>query len=373
MRRLLLLPAAVAAAGLAAPAGAPAAGHAAAVFTETNAAGGNRVVIFARAADGHLTRAGSVATGGRGSGAGLGSQGAVALSPDHHRLYAVNAGTASLSVLGVDGAHVWRMQVVGSGGRGPISVAAGRTRVFVLNTGGAGGTPSVAAFSVTGHGLRAVPHGRRALTAADADPAQVGIAAGGRVLLVTNKTSSTIDTIPVHRDGSLGRPESHASAGATPFGFAVTSRGLVIVSDATEPPTSAATAYRVRRGGELATLSGPVDTKNLAACWVAVTPNGRFAYTTNTHSGTVTGLRVGAGGRLSLLDPGDGVTAGFGSAAMPIDEAVARGGRILDVLVITAPGGRNAIMTLRIARNGSLHPVGEAGALPASAGGLASS
>src|SRR5689334_22173082 len=228
MRRLLLVPAAVAAAGLAAPAAALAGEHGGAAFTESNAAGGNRVVVFARAAGGHLSPAGSVATGGRGSGVSLGSQGAVALSPDHHRLYAVNAGSGTLSVLGVDGTHVWRMQVVGSGGRGPISVAAGRSRVFVLNTGGTGGTPSVAAFRVTGDGLRAVRHGRRALTAADVDPAQIGITAGGRVLVVTNKTSSTIDTIAVRRDGPLGRPVSHASAGATPFGFAVTSRRVIV-------------------------------------------------------------------------------------------------------------------------------------------------
>src|SRR5689334_5969778 len=49
-----------------------------AVYTLTNQVAGNAVAVFNRAADGTLTAAGTVATGGTGTGAGLGSQGAVA-------------------------------------------------------------------------------------------------------------------------------------------------------------------------------------------------------------------------------------------------------------------------------------------------------
>src|SRR5215217_4362292 len=78
----------------AAPAGA-ASGAAGAVYTLTNAPGGNAVAVFDRAA------AGTLATGGNGTGTGLGSQGALALSVDGGWLYAVNPGSDTIAVLPV--------------------------------------------------------------------------------------------------------------------------------------------------------------------------------------------------------------------------------------------------------------------------------
>ena len=84
----------------AAPAGASAGPNGDALFTMTNAASGNRVLVFAAGPGDHVHKVASVATGGHGSGANLGSEGSIALSPDHGRLYAVNAGSGSLSVPG---------------------------------------------------------------------------------------------------------------------------------------------------------------------------------------------------------------------------------------------------------------------------------
>ena len=50
------------------------------VYAATNAVSGNSVVVFTRASDGSLTMAGSYATGGKGTGAGLGSQGSLIVS-----------------------------------------------------------------------------------------------------------------------------------------------------------------------------------------------------------------------------------------------------------------------------------------------------
>ena len=68
-----------------------------AVYALTNAPTGNEVVVWDRADDGSLTPAGSYATGGLGSGAGLGSQGAIILSKDNRWLFAVNAGSNDIS------------------------------------------------------------------------------------------------------------------------------------------------------------------------------------------------------------------------------------------------------------------------------------
>ncbi|MBY0456150.1 MAG: beta-propeller fold lactonase family protein, partial [Gemmataceae bacterium] len=54
-------------------------------------------------------------------------------------------------------------------------------------------------------------------------------------------------------------------------------------------------------------------------CWIALTRNGDYAYTTNTGSNTLTGYKIGRKGRLTRLD--DGVTAKTGAA--PTDAVVA--------------------------------------------------
>ena len=92
-----------------------------AVYTLTNSASGNAVAVFERDRDGSLTARGTVATGGNGTGAGLGSQGALILDDD--RLFAVNAGDNTISLLQVDRRGKVRLADVDpSGGARPISV-----------------------------------------------------------------------------------------------------------------------------------------------------------------------------------------------------------------------------------------------------------
>jgi 6-phosphogluconolactonase len=333
------------------------------VFTLSNSTGGNRVVAFLRDAGGHLDRRHSFATGGLGTGANLGSQGALTLSPDGRRLYAVNAASDTLAVFRVTGARLHRLQVVRSGGDLPISVAARHGRVYVLN---AGPTPSVVGFRVTGSGLTRIDGAWRRLAAGDADPAQVDVNPAGTVAVVTNKTSGTIDTFRVRAGGRLGHAVSHPSVGGTPFGFAFTHAGTLVVSDASIPPSSGATAYTVSASGALTPRSGAVPNHQQAACWVAVSPDGRFAYTTNTGSGNVSGYRVGHNGAISLLDA-SGVTADSGTGSHPVDEAITPGGAFLYVLA----DGLGRIEGFRIGSDGSLHQRGSVGGLPAGTVGLA--
>lgn len=82
------------------------------VFVQTDNTAGNRVVAYDRAADGTLIAAGSYATGGRGgilAGSVVdhtASQGSLASDPRHGLLYAVNAGSDTISVFAVRGAPV---------------------------------------------------------------------------------------------------------------------------------------------------------------------------------------------------------------------------------------------------------------------------
>ena len=93
-----------------------------AVYVLTNAVTGNQVVAYDRSDDGTLSPSGSYATGGTGTGAGLGSQGAVALGDDGRLVLAVNAGSASLSALQATGSGLKLRSVVPTNGPTPISV-----------------------------------------------------------------------------------------------------------------------------------------------------------------------------------------------------------------------------------------------------------
>ena len=63
-------------------------------------------------------------------------------------------------------------------------------------------------------------------------PAQVSFSPGGEVLVVTEKGTNLIDTFRVDEDGLAGQVVTHPSAGVTPFGFAFTRNGTLIVSEA---------------------------------------------------------------------------------------------------------------------------------------------
>src|SRR5438093_6622669 len=111
-------------------------GAAGAVYVMTNQAAGNSIMVFRRDAAGMLTFAGSFASGGNGAGTGadpLGSQGALVLSEDERLLFAVNAGSNSISVLAVSGDQLKLLNSVTSGGVMPVSVAVRHDLVYVLN------------------------------------------------------------------------------------------------------------------------------------------------------------------------------------------------------------------------------------------------
>src|SRR5437868_12971785 len=93
-----------------------------AVFALTNSAQGNAVAVYDRSAVGTLDAPSYYATGGLGTGAGLGSQGAIALTGDGQQLLAVNAGDNTVSAFAVEGGGLRLLDVVPSGGVQPTSV-----------------------------------------------------------------------------------------------------------------------------------------------------------------------------------------------------------------------------------------------------------
>jgi 6-phosphogluconolactonase len=335
-----------------------------AVFTLSNSAAGNDVIAFTRSADGSLSPAGSFSTLGNGTGAGLGSQGAVALSDDGRFLFAVNAGSNTVTSFAVDGSNLARVSTVASGGTLPISLTTNGSVLYVLN---AGGTENITGFAIDPSGaLTTLPGSSRPLSGTGVGPAQVGFDPSGRWLVVTEKNTNLIDVYAVAGTGYASSPIVNPSAGTTPFGFAFNQHGVLLVSEAFggAVDASAVSSYTLGAGGQLSVVTASALTTETAACWVAVTNNGKFVYAANTGSASVTGFEVRQGA-LTILNA-DGRTGTSGTT--PIDVAISRNGQFLYSLASTS----HTISGFGIAQNdGSLSAVGSAGGLPAGTIGLA--
>ncbi|MHC4093484.1 MAG: lactonase family protein [Planctomycetota bacterium] len=335
----------------------------------SNAAEGNEILAYRRAADGSLMSSGVYSTGGLGTGEGLGNQGGVILSEDHHRLFVVNAGSNDISAFDVTPNGLALTDVEPSLGDLPVSVAVYHNLLYVLNAGGAG---SIQGFTVSNDGdITPIADSMRPLSGEEVTAAaQVGFTLHGGVLVVTEKATSLIDTYVVHADGTTSGPFVFDSSGQTPFGFDVTSRGSVLVSEAFggAPGMAAASSYSVAADGTLEIISGTVQNTQTAACWLVVNPNSRHAYTTNTPSGTISGYVIDAAtDSIELLDE-DGVTFDVGEGTGPLDAAFSTNGRFLYVL----NSGSHEIGVFRVHKNnGSLMAIQTVPGLPETANGMA--
>jgi 6-phosphogluconolactonase (cycloisomerase 2 family) len=316
----------------------------------TNAASGNEVVVL-QVTDGGIVTQTSVPTGGLGSGAGLGSQGALILSENNRWLFAVNAGSNQISVFAVNRNSLTLTDVVDSGGIMPISLTIQKRILYVLNAGGSG---NISGFRFQNNGtLEALAGSTQPLSnggiGGSPQPAQISFGPAGNFLVVTEKMTNLIDTYEVN-NGIAGPPQTYPSAGMTPFGFAFNKHGYLIISEAAggTPGASTLSSYWVDED-ELEVISPAVATTQTAACWVAISKDGRYAYDTNTGSSSISSFRIGQDGSLTLLNPQAGLT---GDGSRPIDMAITGNGRYL----LALSSGTNTISSFEVQSDGSLVP-----------------
>ena len=343
---LLLGPASVAAA---------AEGSAGAVYTLTNTAA-NAVIVYDRSASGVLTWSGTFPTGG--SGGALGSQGAIVLSDDGHWLYAVDAGSNDVAVFEITKDGLTWSDRIASGGTQPVSVTTSHDLVYVVNA----ASSSIAGFRSNDGKLSPIAGSIR--TFAGSGAAQIQFSPSGRALVVSEKTTSTLDVFIVGKDDAAGPATSYASSGTTPFGFAFGRHDDLVVSEAAGGPAglSAASSYELSKDGTLTAISRSVSTNQKSACWVAVTKNGRYAFTGNAAADSISTFAVDKDGALTLVfDKQASVMPG----AHTTDLALSDDSRYL----YANDGGTHMISAYQIGADGSLTRL--PGVTIASAGGLA--
>jgi 6-phosphogluconolactonase len=341
-------------------------GVAGAVFVMTNAADKNEIIAYQRNADGSLGHKRRFATGGRGSGGitdPLGSQGSVTLTEDRSFLLAVNAGSGEISVFRVHQDLLDLVDVTPCGGSEPVAVVQHGNLVYVLN---AGGSSNVVGFYLERSGrLRQIQNSISFLTTASSGAASLSFSPDGQTLLVTEKSTNKIDVFQVHADGRLGPIMANSAAGPGTFAVLFAPNGTALVAE-TGPAggnnASAISSYTVLSNLSLSAVSASVPTLGAATCWVAVTPNGHFVYTSNAGSSTISGFSIAANGALTPL--AGTILATLPTGSTNLDVAVTVDGKFLYSL----DSGTGVVSIFGIGEDGLLTPLGEVGNLHANAG-----
>ncbi|MGA2009845.1 MAG: beta-propeller fold lactonase family protein [Solirubrobacteraceae bacterium] len=341
LRSRALLPFALLGLGLAGPAVGSASAHVPVrvighVYLDDNTAPTNTIAAFDRYSDGALVAVpGSpFAAGGAGTGAGLGSQGAVQFADGGRYLLAVDAGSSEISVLQVnpDGSlQPTSGGPVSSGGLKPVSIAVHGDLVYVANA-GAGGS-NYTGFVLTRGVLYPLPGSTVALSDA-ASPGDVLFNSSGTELIGTEVGTSMIDSFTVGRRGLLysvsGSP--FAAQGLGPFGseFSPTNPGQLFVTNAHNvgPGSGTVSAFN-DAGGILSPIgSSPFADGQTAPCWLTISGDGQFLYAVNTGSGDISSYAIAPGGSLTLLGSSPvSATGGVGA----VDPGLSPNGRWLYV------------------------------------------
>jgi 6-phosphogluconolactonase (cycloisomerase 2 family) len=368
-----------------------------AVYTMTNDPTGNAVVIYTRHADGTITQSGSVPTGGKGAASEppfgfpiVDSSGSMNLTADGRLLFVVNAGDNTISSLKVTNTGLQLVSTVPSGPLGsahalPISVTTHGNELYVVNE----ESSNIYGWWFSPNGqLTPIPGSLHSLSTAfpTTVAAQIGFSPDGSQLVVTERglpaPNGVIDTFPVNWNGVAGAAVKHVAPTPNPFGFAFAGPNELLVSDAgfvATPSGSAANpggsppnpadpsqffgstdSFSLHPGGNLV-FKGEFPSGGRAACWVAISKDGRYAYVVNTlggpagsPAGILTGddaistYAISRHGRLTLVGQ---TNAGPG---FPGEEALSSDGRYLYMLDPFIVGGPSHIDVYKVGQNGSL-------------------
>jgi 6-phosphogluconolactonase (cycloisomerase 2 family) len=334
------------------------------VFVQTDNTAGNQIVAYDRADDGSLTLANTYATGGVGgilNGSAvdhLASQGSLTYDTANALLYAVNAGSNSVSVFAVSGDQLSLRQVVDSGGSFPVSVAVSNRFVYVLNALSGG---SVSGYRVAGGTLHPIEGSVRSLglvTPTDPSqfthtPGQIAFSPDGSQVVVTTKASTNaLDVFAVAPNGRLSdAPVVNSEANTVPFAVTFDPSGHLVVANA--GPNSVST-FSLGSDGT-ATLIDTVGSGQSATCWIA--PAQGYLFASNAGSASVSGYLAAPNGNLTLLgatstDPGT------------VDASAAANGQFLYVQT----GGNGIVDEFHVNANGTLTGIGSV-TVPGASGG----
>lgn len=316
----------------------------------------NQIAAYTRASDGTLSLIDVYDTGGvgeniRNSGANpLASQDPLIVSKDQRFVFAVNAGSESISSFSINDDYSLTPADLdvptggASGAQNPVSLTMFEDILYVVNTGnftdGNGVeldtlpadrnrvNASIIAFRVGDDGSLTVLEGSE-LVGVGANAGSIEFADTGRDLYITERRTNNIVHVrlddnftPLRYDSGEVRTTNIPSITDQPFGtdlYPVEGGSILLVSEGNNgaPGLSALSSYRIEESGALTGISlssgvegDPLTTGHTFGCWVEFveTPNGDFAYVSNTPDGVITSYAVGDEGGLTVLESSAGTT-----------------------------------------------------------------
>ena len=185
-------------------------------------------------------------------------------------------------------------------------------------------------------------------------PAQVSFSPNGNWIVVTERNGNFIDVFKVRNDGTTSAPTFTPSPVTDTFGFVFDSQGFLVVTQADNGAASGTvSSYQILEDRTAQSITNSLGTgTQVAPCWIAITSNGKYVYTVNTGSATITALGFdSATGTLTLLNPvGGGGLAGILPPGSGPPDNIILGNDVLYVNV----GGTGQIAAFTIGKGGSL-------------------
>jgi 6-phosphogluconolactonase (cycloisomerase 2 family) len=334
-----------------------------AVFVQSDNTTANTVVAYGRAPGGTLTEEGVYSSGGVGGQLGgsvvdhLASQDSLVYDREQGLLFAVNAGSNTVSVFDVRGTQLLLAQVINSGGTFPVSVAVHGDQLYVLNALGGG---SLQGYYIAFGRLFPIAGSSRALGLSPTEvpqftstPGEVGFTPDGRQLVVTTKNNG--DDIDVFGVDWLGRlsaaPVVNSEPNTVPFGFVFDPAGRLEVAEA--GPSDVAT-FALESNGTVQLVTS-LATVQPATCWV--TEDGSVLYASNAGGPSISSVSFVPWGSLTLL-------ATTATDKGTVDATPSPDGRYLYVQA----GGLGTVDEFSVGTGGSLTSIGSL-PVPGGAGG----
>lgn len=327
-----------------------------AVFAMTNAVD-NKIVAFSRAADGTLTHDAAYSTGGHGQGVDFDTQGGLSLGPDNKFLYAVNPADDLVSVFSVKGAKLNLVQTIYAGDQ-PLSISLSKNGyAYVLD--GSVASTGIFGFKVDAQNGKLSPLTNKTISLSSpiGVPGVVTFSPDGRSIVVTNKVGSTLDVFAVDANGHASEAPvtTIASSGVRPFAATFFKNFLYVIESGLPSIKNAALSTYRLNGGDVPSLTAITKAERneqTDGCWVVVTPDGKWAYTANFVSGSISSYGLGANGTATLLNGTAALPGGEGS--QPVDLGLSSDGRYMYNLL----RGSGAVAGYEIQKDGSLKQVG---------------
>jgi uncharacterized protein (TIGR03000 family) len=285
------------------------------VYTINNDLRTNGIAAYRASGDGTLTEVpGSpFTTGGKGLGGGdIDEQGAIRVAGDF--VLAVNPGSDSIAVLR-KGANGRLTPVPGSpfpsNGNSPLSLTVHGDLVYVANQAPTFANPTtkpnITGFHLSRDGKLTPVEKSTVEFPSERGPAQVEFAPHGKTLAVTSgfqcEDSSAIHVYKVMADGTLNEGEGspakpNGASGTVGFSWSPAG-GRLFVSNFRG---SALTVFDIDRTTEaIKQVGGAVGDDEKAACWTAISADGRTLYVANFVSNSISVFDVAEGGKLTLL------------------------------------------------------------------------